>query len=144
LLPGLAWAAPAAAQVELDATLGAAGPVTGPDFRVAAGLGRQVGGNLFHSFKTFNLAAGESATFSGPSSVARVIARVTGGSPSSIDGTLRCTIPDADFYFMNPAGVVFGPNASLDSKAPSPSRPLTLSTSRTAGGSTPASPPTTC
>jgi large exoprotein involved in heme utilization and adhesion len=39
---------------------------------------------------------------------------VTGGDPSDIDGTLRSTIPDADFFMINPAGVVFGPNASLD------------------------------
>src|SRR5207247_2579378 len=32
------------------------------------------------------------------------------------DGTLGCTIPNADFYFINPAGVMFGPNAALDLK----------------------------
>jgi large exoprotein involved in heme utilization and adhesion len=39
---------------------------------------------------------------------------VTGGQRSDIDGTLRSTIAGADFYFLNPAGVMFGPNASLD------------------------------
>ena len=39
---------------------------------------------------------------------------MTGGERSDIDGTIRSTIPGADFYFINPAGVVFGPNASLD------------------------------
>jgi large exoprotein involved in heme utilization and adhesion len=41
---------------------------------------------------------------------------VTGGDPSDIDGTIRSTIEGADFYFLNPAGVVFGRNASLDVK----------------------------
>ena len=31
--------------------------------------------------------------------------RVSGGTPSAIDGTLRCTIPQANFYLINPAGV---------------------------------------
>ena len=44
-----------------------------------------------------------------------VLARVTGGSASSIDRTLRSSVPDADFYLINPAGVVFGPNASVAS-----------------------------
>ena len=43
-----------------------------------------------------------------------MIARVTGGERSTIDGTLRSTIAGADLYFVNPAGVLFGPNATLD------------------------------
>ncbi len=43
-----------------------------------------------------------------------IISRVTGGEGSWIDGTLRSTISGADMYFLNPAGVMFGPNASLD------------------------------
>ena len=43
-----------------------------------------------------------------------MISRVTGGERSDIDGTLRSTIPGADFFFLNPAGVMFGPNARLD------------------------------
>jgi filamentous hemagglutinin family protein len=101
-------------QVVLDGTLGQQETLSGPDFEVTPEKGRRQGPNLFHSFQTLNIAAGESATFSGPSEVARVFARVTGNAASTIDGTLRCTIPDADFYFVNPAGVLFGPNASLD------------------------------
>ena len=36
------------------------------------------------------------------------------GAPSNIAGTLRSTTPGADFYFITPAGILFGPNASLD------------------------------
>jgi filamentous hemagglutinin family protein len=43
-----------------------------------------------------------------------LISRVTGGNPSNIDGTIRLTIPNADFYFLNPYGIMFGPNARLD------------------------------
>jgi filamentous hemagglutinin family protein len=105
---------PARGAVTLDGTLGPAGSLRGPDYDIRADLGRQLGGNLFHSFGEFNLLAGESATFSGPDSVENIIARVTGGHESVIDGLLRSTIPGANLFFLNPAGVMFGPQASLD------------------------------
>jgi filamentous hemagglutinin family protein len=86
----------------------------GGDFEIGADLGRRAGRNLFHSFERFSLDAGERATFSGPDDIRNVISRVTGGARSDIDGTIASTIPGADFYFLNPAGVMFGPNASLD------------------------------
>ena len=101
------------AQVSMDGTLGRAGPLSGPAFQVTPDLGRQVGGNLFHSFSKLNLVAGESATFSGPATVQNVLARVTGGA-SSIEGTLRSTIAGANLYLLNPAGVMFGQNARVD------------------------------
>ncbi len=102
------------AQVILDGTLGAAGPLAGPHYAVTGNLGRQVGGNLFHSFSSFSIYRNESATFSGPSSVQNIISRVTGGNASYIDGLLRSTIPGANLFFINPGGVMFGPHASLD------------------------------
>ena len=107
-------AQPGAAQVVTDGTLGRAGALAGPNFAVTADLGRQVGANLFHSFSQFDIARGQGATFSGPAGIANILSRVTGGAGSVIDGTLRSTIPGADFYFFNPAGVAFGPNASID------------------------------
>ena len=75
----------------------------------------------------------ESATFSGPDAIRNVISRVTGGDPSDINGTLRSTIQGADFYFLNPAGVMFGPNARPStSRARSTSRPRTSCASPTA------------
>ncbi|MBI3988957.1 MAG: filamentous hemagglutinin N-terminal domain-containing protein, partial [candidate division NC10 bacterium] len=47
-------------------------------------------------------------------SIANILSRVTGGEPSAIDGLLRSTIPGANLFLLNPAGVLFGPNASLD------------------------------
>ncbi len=101
-------------EIVLDGTLGPRTSLAGPKFAVTSDLGRQLGANLFHSFSQFNLATGESATFSGPPSIANIIGRVTGGSASHIDGLLRSTIANANLYLINPTGIVFGPNASLD------------------------------
>jgi len=43
------------AEVTLDGTLGRGGTLLGPDYLIGADLGRQHGGNLFHSFQGFNL-----------------------------------------------------------------------------------------
>ncbi len=110
-----AWSGSAASEVTLDGSLGGArGPLPGPDFEIGADFGRRVGSNLFHSFGAFNLSASESATFSGPNGIKNVLGRVTGGSGSNIDGLLRSTIPDANLFLLNPAGIVFGPSATLD------------------------------
>jgi len=100
--------------ITVDGRLSPAQTLAGPNYAIDAGLGRQVGGNLFHSFGAFGLKAGETATFSGPPSVGNVIGRVTGGAASSINGGIKSTIPGANLYLVNPAGVVFGPNASVD------------------------------
>ena len=102
------------AEVVLDGTLGATGSLSGPNFAIDAHLGEHKGNNLFHSFETFNLNQNESATFSGPNTVRNIISRVTGGQESYIDGLLRSQIPNADMYFLNPAGVIFGEHAQLD------------------------------
>ncbi len=104
-------------QIATDGSVGtaAAGPLTGPDYQIPASLGQTTGNNLFHSFSQFNVNTGESATFTGPTHIANVLARVTGGSASNIDGLLRSSgMPNANFFLMNPNGVVFGPNAQLD------------------------------
>src|SRR4051812_47921301 len=105
-----------AGHVTLDGTLGPSGAVAGPTYRLTPQLGKQSGPNLFFSFRDFSLDRGDVAEFSGPASTRNVLARVTGGSPSTIDGTLRCTIDKANFYLINPSGVVFGPGAALDVK----------------------------
>jgi filamentous hemagglutinin family protein len=102
------------AEVVLDGTLGASGALPGPDFVVDASFGQQVGSNLFHSFESFNLNSTESANFTGPADISNVISRVTGGQPSFIDGILRSFVPNADLYFLNPQGIMFGPNAALN------------------------------
>ncbi len=84
------------------------------DYGVDASMGRANGGNLYFSFSSFSLATKESVTFTGPASVQEILARVTGGSVSSIDGAINCRIPGANLFLLNPAGFVFGPNASLN------------------------------
>ncbi len=72
----------------------------------------------FHSFDTFSLGAGHTASFNGPSGITNILSRVTGIDtglkPSLIDGAIQTTIPGANLFFMNPAGIVFGPNATLN------------------------------
>ncbi|MGD2138630.1 MAG: filamentous hemagglutinin N-terminal domain-containing protein, partial [Gammaproteobacteria bacterium] len=102
------------AEISTDGSLGTATALTGPDYAITGDLGTQVGSNLFHSFQVFNIATGESATFSGPDAVANILGRVTGGSASSIDGAINSTIPGANLFLLNPSGVVFGENATLN------------------------------
>ncbi len=109
-----ALSVPLRADVIMDGSMGTAGSLQGPAYEIPAAYGRQAGANLFHSFQTFDIHKGESATFSGPSSVERIISRITGGNLSHIDGLLRSAIPNADLFLLNPSGFVFGPNASLD------------------------------
>ncbi|MDM8564677.1 filamentous hemagglutinin N-terminal domain-containing protein [Candidatus Halobeggiatoa sp. HSG11] len=102
------------AEIITDGTLGQQVNLPGPDFQITSDLGQQHDGNLFHSFQDFNLNSSENAIFSGPDSVQNIINRVTGGNPSNIDGLIQSTIPNADMYFLNPYGIMFGPNAQLD------------------------------
>lgn len=108
------FTASAYAEIVVDNSLGTAQILAGPDFHISNSLGKQVGANLFHSFELFNLEAHETAIFSGTSDIRNVITRVTGNSASQLNGTLQLTIPGADFYFLNPAGIHFGPYANLD------------------------------
>ncbi len=102
------------ADISTDGTVGAAQNLTGPDYAIPETLGTVKGSNLFHSFEKFNIKTEESATFTGSDSIKNVISRVTGGEKSEIDGTLRSNVGKADFYFINPNGVVFGQNAKVD------------------------------
>ena len=99
-----------------DGTLGPRVTLSGSDLNVGAELGQVRGRNLFHSFERFNIDTGGRVTFTGPDGLRNVISRVTGGERSSINGTLASAIPGADFYLLNPAGILFGPNARLDVK----------------------------
>ncbi|MFK5968539.1 MAG: filamentous hemagglutinin N-terminal domain-containing protein [Candidatus Marithrix sp.] len=102
------------AEVITDGTLGQQINLSGANFQITSDLGQQHGTNLFHSFQDFNLNSLETATFSGSNNINNIISRVTGGNPSNINGLIRSTIPNANFYFLNPYGIIFGPNAKLD------------------------------
>jgi len=111
------------AEVITDGSLGGPkGPVSSgtvpgvgtTTYHITDTLGKRAGQNLFHSFDKFNVLTNESATFTARGDIRNVVSRVTGGTSSWIDGTLRSTVQGANLYFLNPWGVVFGPNASLD------------------------------
>jgi filamentous hemagglutinin family protein len=101
-------------QVVLDGKFGTSGAVAGPNFDLNSGMGAVRGNNLFHSFSQFDLKAGDVATFSGPANVQNILSRVTGGNPSSINGTIRSSIAGANFFLINPKGVMFGPKAAVN------------------------------
>ena len=102
------------ADIVLDGTLGSSGAISGPDYVIDQAQGRTSGTNLYQSFEHFDISSTESATFTGSSAIQNIFSRVTGGAMSTIDGVLNVDIPDANFYFLNPAGVIFGPNASIN------------------------------
>ncbi len=110
--------ASAQAQIATDGSVGAAAQsLSGPAYSIPQSLGRLSGANLFHSFRTFNIGNGESATFTTATpGIANVVSRVTGGSLSQINGRLRLNAVDGTpgFFFINPAGVTFGAGAAVD------------------------------
>ena len=89
-------------------------PAGGDAYTITGGAQR--GNNLFHSFSDFNVPSFGQATFDGPASIQNVLSRVTGTNLSMIDGTIstRTAMPSANFFLINPNGVMFGPSAALD------------------------------
>lgn len=113
---------PLHAEIVLDGSTGSLGQIEAPDgnYDIRMNYGHQAGENLFHSFSRFNIGTGETAAFGVSSAIRNIISRVTGGSESFIDGTIRSLISDtadisaANLYLLNPSGILFGPNAALD------------------------------
>jgi len=106
------------AQIVPDNTLGAEGSVVTPDVingiqgdRIYGGAPR--GANLFHSFQEFNVGEGRRAYFDNPTGIENILTRVTGGNASNILGRLG-VLGEANLFLLNPNGILFGPNASLD------------------------------
>lgn len=82
-----------------------------PSYRIEGGSIR--GENLFHSFSEFNVGLERGAYFNSPPSINNILTRVTGINSSNIQGTLG-VLGNSNLFFMNPNGIVFGPNANLD------------------------------
>jgi filamentous hemagglutinin family protein len=71
------------------------------------------GVNLFHSFQDFNVPDGKGVYFNNPQGVQNIISRVTGANPSIIMGKLG-VLGTANLFLLNPNGIIFGYNSSLD------------------------------
>ncbi|MEG4847017.1 filamentous hemagglutinin N-terminal domain-containing protein, partial [Microcoleus sp. F10-C6] len=72
------------------------------------------GANLFHSFGQFGLNEGQIANFLTNSAIQNILARISGGDASVINGLITVTGGNSNLFLINPAGIVFGPNASLN------------------------------
>ncbi len=86
----------------------------GQQFDITGGQRGGNGANLFHSFQQFNLDAGQTANFVSAPNIQNILGRVTGGNASIINGLIQVTGGNSNLYLMNPAGILFGPNARLD------------------------------
>lgn len=119
LLPCLGvflWMQPAHAQSIVTEPNGTQTVVTadGKRFNISGGSLSGDGANLFHSFKKFGLSQGEIATFLSNPSIQNILGRVNGGDASVINGLIQVQGSNANLYLMNPAGIVFGPNATIN------------------------------
>ncbi|MGL5082430.1 MAG: CHAT domain-containing protein [Microcoleaceae cyanobacterium] len=70
--------------------------------------------NLFHSFERLGLSDGQILNFLSSPEIRNILGRVTGGEASFIDGLIQVTGGNSNLFLMNPAGIVFGQNASLN------------------------------
>lgn len=105
--------------VSLDGTT--ASQILDGNVIVPENRGALQGNNLFHSFQEFQVPA-EGITFGVGNSgidgarVSNIINRVTGSRPSLINGALNSSrdFPRANVYLLNPNGIVFSANGSLN------------------------------
>ncbi len=114
VLGSLPYQAATAQNITLDGTLGAQNNIAGPNYLIQQDFGTTVQENLFHSFERFNLDAGESARFESDLTIQNIFSRVTGGEASSINGEIVTSSPAVNLFLINPSGILFGPNASLN------------------------------
>jgi filamentous hemagglutinin family protein len=100
----------AAAQIAPDNTLSTT--VSSPNnLNFVIEGGDRSGSNLFHSFSEFSVPAGGTAFFNNPIEIQNIFSRVMGGNVSNINGVIGAR--NANLFLMNPAGIIFGPNAQL-------------------------------
>jgi filamentous hemagglutinin family protein len=67
--------------------------------------------NSIINYRSFNVGSSEAVRFVQPGADARVLNRITSGSPTTIEGSLSA---NGRVYFINPAGVLFTPSAVVD------------------------------
>jgi filamentous hemagglutinin family protein len=93
-----------------DNTLGTQVSGNGGNFNITGGVRK--GQTLFHSFNDFSVPTNGSANFLNSFSNRDIITRVTGNLFSDINGTVNTN--GANFFLINPNGIVFGTNARLN------------------------------
>ncbi|MBR8834840.1 MAG: filamentous hemagglutinin N-terminal domain-containing protein [Stigonema ocellatum SAG 48.90 = DSM 106950] len=94
--------------------------VGGGVYEITGGVRPNNNANLFHSLKDFSIEFGDTARFVHEQGIQNIITRITGGSPSQINGTIQTLINgtkdigNANLFIINPSGIIFGANAKLD------------------------------
>lgn len=99
------------AQISSDGTLPTTVTRSGNVFEITDGVTART--NLFHSFLEFSIPTGGTAYFNNALNIQNIISRVTGSSISDIDGLIKAN-GTANLFLINPKGIIFGSNASLD------------------------------
>jgi filamentous hemagglutinin family protein len=97
--------------ITADGSLGTTVAQAGNVYNIDGGTIK--GNNQFQSLSQLSVGAGDVASFNGPVGIQNIIGRVTGGSVSEIDGILTSNIAGANLFLLNPYGIMFGPNASI-------------------------------
>ncbi|WP_017718435.1 CHAT domain-containing protein [Kamptonema formosum] len=115
-IASLAAATPARAQPVTPAPDGTGTAVTreGNTFNIQGGSLSRDGANLFHSFQKFGLSEGQTANFISNPDIRNILGRIVGSDASYINGLIQVTGGNSNLFLMNPAGIMFGPNASLN------------------------------